>query len=69
MKDMCLADVILEVKILRTSDGLILSQSHYMDKIREKFIKNNSDISKTLEDTNLHLSKDKENGVFNWNIS
>ena len=31
MKDMGLADVILGIKIKRTSDGLVLSQSHYVD--------------------------------------
>ena len=33
MNDMRLADVILGIKIKRTSDGLILSQSHYVDNI------------------------------------
>ena len=37
MKDIGLADVILGIKITRTSDGLILSQLHYVDKILEKF--------------------------------
>ena len=31
MKDLGLADVILGIKIKRTSSGLILSQSHYVD--------------------------------------
>ncbi|KAL6980229.1 dynamin GTPase [Sarracenia purpurea var. burkii] len=39
MKDMGLADVILGVKISRTSDGLVLSQSHYIEKILEKYKK------------------------------
>ena len=33
MKDLGLADVMLGIKIKRTPDGLILSQSHYVDKI------------------------------------
>ena len=37
MKDMSIADVILGVKIIRTQNGLVLSQSHYVDKILEKF--------------------------------
>ena len=37
MKDMGLIDVILGIKITRISDGLILNQSHYVDKILEKF--------------------------------
>ena len=40
MKNIRLADVILEIKISRSSNGLILSQSHYGDKILEKFNKN-----------------------------
>uniref|UniRef100_A0A2N9EVE4 Reverse transcriptase Ty1/copia-type domain-containing protein n=1 Tax=Fagus sylvatica TaxID=28930 RepID=A0A2N9EVE4_FAGSY len=33
MKDLGVADVILGIKITRTSDGLVLSQSHYIKKI------------------------------------
>ena len=36
-KDMCLTDVILGIKIARTSDGFSLNQTHYIDKILEKF--------------------------------
>ncbi|KAD5960305.1 hypothetical protein E3N88_11777 [Mikania micrantha] len=39
MKDMGLADVILGVKINKTQNGLVLSQSHYVDKILGKFNK------------------------------
>ena len=35
MKDMGPANLILGIKITRTSDGLILSQSHYVDKFLE----------------------------------
>jgi hypothetical protein len=37
MKDLGVADVILEIKITRTSDGLVLSQSHYIKKVFKKF--------------------------------
>ena len=37
MKDLGVADVILGIKITRTSDGLVLSQSHYIKKVLEKF--------------------------------
>ena len=53
MKDMGPADVMLGMKILRTSNGFILSQSHYVDMILEKFNKNESGISRTSVDTNL----------------
>ena len=39
MKDMGPANVILEIKITRTTNGLILDQSHYVDKILENFNK------------------------------
>jgi len=37
MKDLRVADVILEIKVTRTPNGINLSQSHYMDKILERF--------------------------------
>ncbi|KAD5317329.1 hypothetical protein E3N88_17275 [Mikania micrantha] len=45
MKDMGLADVILGVKINRTQNGLVLSQSHYVDKILEKFNAGDTSVS------------------------
>ena len=57
MKDMEVADVILGVKIHKTSGGLALSQSHYIETILGKC--KNLDIVpvKTPIDVNLHLSK------------
>ena len=37
MKDMRVADVILRIKITRTPDRINLSQSHYVDKMIERF--------------------------------
>ena len=37
MKDMVEAYVILDIKILRSNDWIILSQSHYVEKILEQF--------------------------------
>ena len=59
MKDIRLADVILGTKIKRSTDGLILSQSHYVDNILGKFDKDNFGIIKTPVDAILHLSKNK----------
>ena len=39
MKNLGVADVILEIKITRTPYGISLSQSHCVDKIIEKFKK------------------------------
>ena len=63
MKDMGLADVILRIKIFRTSDELILSQSHYVDNILGKFDKDNSGIARTPFDVTIHLSKNKGDSV------
>ena len=57
MKDLGVADVILGIKISKTSDGLILSQSHYIEKILKKFKQNDSSPMRTLVNVNLHLSK------------
>ena len=63
MKYMGLADVILGVKILRTSYGLVLSQSHYVDKILNKFSKDDFGVARTPLDVNLYMSKNKGEGV------
>ena len=72
MKDMGLADVILGVKILRTSYGLILSQSHYVDKILDKFSNDDSGLARTPIDVNLHMSKNRGESVsqleYSWVI-
>lgn len=38
---------------------LILTQTHYIDKILEKFNKNDNIVSKTSLDMNLHLSENR----------
>ena len=57
MKDMGVADVILGIKISRTSQGLVLSQSHYVDTILKKYKKHDIVIANTPIDASLHLSK------------
>nr|GEV06818.1 zinc finger, CCHC-type [Tanacetum cinerariifolium] len=59
MKDMSLADVILGIKIIRTYNGLVLSQAHYVDKILNTRNARDSGTAKTLIDTSLHLSKNR----------
>ena len=63
MKDMGIADVILGVRISKISSGLVLSQSHYIDKILEKFNKSDTNVARTPVDFSLHLSKNKGEGV------
>ena len=60
MKDIRLANVILGIKIKRTSKGVILSQSHYVDNILRKFDKDNSGIAKTLVDILYNCPRIKE---------
>ncbi|CAM8968681.1 unnamed protein product [Rhodiola kirilowii] len=63
MKDMGLADVILGIKITRTADGFILSQSHYVDKILNKFGKDSLGVCRTPIKMNQHLSKNKGESI------
>ncbi|KAJ9536391.1 LOW QUALITY PROTEIN: hypothetical protein OSB04_un000426 [Centaurea solstitialis] len=51
MKGMGLSYVILGIKITRTQNSLVLSQTHYVDKILEKFYKGDTSITKTPSDT------------------
>ena len=59
MKDLGVADVILGIKILKTPNGLALSQNHYIQKILEKFKFFNFKRAKTPIYVNLHLAKNK----------
>ena len=61
---MRLADVILGIKITRISNSLILNQSHYVDKILEKFNKDDFRVARTPLDNSLHLSKDRGEGIY-----
>nr|GEV49733.1 zinc finger, CCHC-type [Tanacetum cinerariifolium] len=63
MKDMGLDDVILEIKIIRTQNGLVLSQAHYVDKILNTHNAEDSGLARTPIDTSLHLSKNRGVGV------
>ena len=54
MKDMGVADVILGMKITKTSDGHALSQSHYIEKILGKFIKDDLNVTRTPVDISLY---------------
>ena len=63
MKDMGLADVILGIKIIRTQNGLVLSQAHYVDKILNTHNAGDSGLARTPIDTSKHLSKNRGAGV------
>ena len=57
MKDMGLADVILGIKIIRTDEGITLSQTHYAEKILDRFKHYSNGTAKTPVDPQLHLTK------------
>lgn len=59
MKDIGCANAILGVKIIKTSNRLILNQSHYIDTILKKFNKDDSSVVKISLDVNFYLSKNK----------
>ena len=63
IKDMGLANVVMGIKIPRVSNGLILSQTHYVDKILGKFNKDNNNVSKTPLNMSLHLSKNRAKSI------
>ena len=59
MKDLGVADFILGIKIYRPPQGLALSQSHYIDKVLDKFKYLNFKEVKTPINLNLALAKNK----------
>ena len=63
MKDLRLTDVIFRIKIKRTTDGLIVSQSHYVDSILGKFGNDDFGIARTPVDVTVHFSKNKIDSV------
>ncbi|GJV33858.1 zinc finger, CCHC-type containing protein [Tanacetum coccineum] len=63
MKDMGLADVILGKKIIRSHNGVVLSQAHYVDKILNTHNAGDSVLARTSIDTSLYLSKNRGVGV------
>ena len=57
MKDMGVTDVILGIKIAKTSSGLIFSQCHCIEKILKWFNQYDDSPIKTPVHLNLHLAK------------
>ncbi|KAL0291059.1 UNVERIFIED_CONTAM: hypothetical protein Scaly_2651200 [Sesamum calycinum] len=62
MKDMGDVNVILNIKLIRSTDEIAISQSHYVDKIIEKFGYQNNRIAKTPYDPFVALFENV-NGV------
>ena len=59
MKDLGVADVILRIRIHKTPQGLVLSQSHYIEKVLEKFKYLEFGIAKTPLDVRFALQKNE----------
>jgi hypothetical protein len=57
IKDLDFIDVILRINIKRTSYGYILSQSYYIEKNINNFLKGDNNTIKTPMDTSIYLSK------------
>jgi len=63
MKDFRVADVILGIKIIRTPDGISLSQSHYVDKMIERFKDHEIKENTNFFLPHIHLHKNTGTGI------
>jgi hypothetical protein len=57
IKELGVTIVILRINFYKTSNGLILSKSYYVEKSFEKFSKSDNSIVKISININVHLSK------------
>ena len=57
MKDLGIINVILGIKITRTYNGLVLFQSHYVEKVLNRFFKCDTNTVKTPMDISVYQSK------------
>ena len=69
MKDLGIADVILGVKIHKTEQGYVLSQSHYIGKILEKFKQHNIISAKSPVDMNQNWVKNTGDSIYQLEYS
>ena len=63
MKDLGIADVILGIKLTRTPNGISLSQSHYVDKMIERFKDHGIKVNSNSFLSHIHLRKNTGTGV------
>ena len=59
MKDLGVVDLILGVRIIKTPQGLALSQSHYIEKVLDKFKYLNFNVVKTPIDLSCTFKKNE----------
>jgi hypothetical protein len=62
MKDLCEADVILNIKLTKGKNEITLTQSHYVEKVLSHFGYKDSEPSPTPYDLSLVLRKNKRIG-------
>ena len=60
MKDLGLADVILNIKLIKNKNGITLSQSHYTEKVLSRFGFADCKIAPSVKLRNFENSKDRE---------
>lgn len=63
MKDLGDAKVILRIKIIRDANGIVISQSNYIEKVLRRFDMFGCDLTPTPMNSNLGLMKKKRNSV------
>ncbi|XP_073121997.1 secreted RxLR effector protein 161-like [Henckelia pumila] len=59
MKDFGLCDIILGIKVSKTSAGIMLSQTHYVEKVLERFNATNRHPARTPMELGTHLAKNR----------
>ena len=59
MKDLGVADLILVIRIIKTSQGVALFQSHYIEKVLEKIKYLNFNVVKTPIDLRCTIKKNE----------
>jgi hypothetical protein len=63
MKDLGEADVILNIKLTRNENGIILNQSHYVEKMLCRFGFENAKVAPTPYDASVKLRKNQGEGL------
>jgi hypothetical protein len=63
MKDLGEADVILNIKLIKGENEIILKQSHYVENILKRFEYSDSKASPTSYDPSLKLRKNRGHGI------
>lgn len=69
MKDLGVVEVILGIKIIKDDNGIVISQSSYIEKVLKKFDMFESNPTPTLVNPNLRLMNNIENRVSQYRYS